>query len=133
MYSTGHCNTKLTNGEILTNYLLHFRLWPNESAGVFDSVARIPYTDLMNDNPYVDPFVLHSMKTFGFFYVVDVPDYSAETELELMTTFFGLPEDVKADVEIRAHNPANPNAYRGNIFRYTVRSQVELTTVLFKN
>jgi len=89
------------------------QLWPNESAGVFDSVARIPYTDLMNDNPYVDPFVLHSMKTFGFFYVVDVPDYSAETELELMTTFFGLPEDVKADVEIRAHNPANPNAYRG--------------------
>nr|AIW06440.1 putative isopenicillin-n-synthase [Thalassocalyce inconstans] len=89
------------------------QLWPNESTGVFDSVAKIPYTDLLNDNPYVDPFVLHSMKTYGFFYVVDVPNYSAEAELELMTTFFGLPEDVKADVEIRAHNPANANAYRG--------------------
>merc|ERR1712139_682948 len=84
-----------------------------EADQVFDQVPKIAYTDLMNDNSNIDHLVIRAMKHFGFFYVVDVPDYSAAKELELMTTFFGLPEDVKADVEIRSHNPANSNAYRG--------------------
>nr|AIW06439.1 putative isopenicillin-n-synthase [Thalassocalyce inconstans] len=90
------------------------KLWPGqESDGVFDTVARIPYSDLLNDNPYVDPFILHSMKRYGFFYVVDVPEYSALEELEYMQKFFELPEELKSDVEISSHNPENKNAYRG--------------------
>nr|AIW06441.1 putative isopenicillin-n-synthase [Lampocteis cruentiventer] len=89
------------------------KLWPKETGQVFDTVARIPYNDLLNDNPYVDPFIVHSMKSFGFFYVVDVPDYDASVEDEYLQQFFNLPEKVKADTEIKRHNPANKNAYRG--------------------
>jgi len=89
------------------------KLWPAEEVEGFEGVARIPYADLLNGNVYVDPFILHSMKEFGFFYVVDVPEYSAGVELDFLKTFFELPADVKDDLSIRKHNPANPNAYRG--------------------
>nr|AIW06445.1 putative isopenicillin-n-synthase [Haeckelia rubra] len=88
-------------------------LFHGDSGDVFAPVARIPYTDLLNDNPYVDPFILHSMKHYGFFYVVDVPEYNSTTELKYMKEFYDLPEDVKATLEIRRHNPENKNAYRG--------------------
>ena len=81
---------------------------------MFDGVARIPYKDLLNDNSYIDPFLLQSMKKYGFFYVVDVPDYSASLELDYMKQFYDLDEDVKDELAIRRHNPANKNAYRGN-------------------
>ena len=90
------------------------RLWPEQNEGVFDGVARIPYMDLLNDNSYIDPFVLQSMKKFGFFYVVDVPEYSASLEQDYMKQFYDLDEDVKDELAIRRHNPANKNAYRGN-------------------
>ena len=80
---------------------------------MFDEVAKIPYKDLLNDNSYIDPFLLQSMKKFGFFYVVDVPDYSASMEQDLMKQFYDLDEDVKDELAIRRHNPANKNAYRG--------------------
>ena len=51
------------------------------------------------------------MKKYGFFYVVDVPDYSASLEHD-----YDLDEDVKNELAIRRHNPANKNAYRGNYY-----------------
>ena len=54
------------------------------------------------------------MKKFGFFYVVDVPEYSATHEQSLMKQFYDLDEDTKDELAIRRHNPANKNAYRGN-------------------
>jgi len=89
------------------------KLWPEQNDGVFDEVARIPYKDLLNDNSYIDPFLLQSMKKFGFFYVVDVPEYSASHEQSLMKQFYDLDEDTKDELAIRRHNPANKNAYRG--------------------
>jgi len=89
------------------------KLWPEQNDGVFDEVARIPYQDLLNDNSYIDPFLLQSMKKFGFFYVVDVPEYSASHEQSLMKQFYDLDEDTKDELAIRRHNPANKNAYRG--------------------
>jgi len=89
------------------------KLWPEEEHGVFSGVARIPYKDLLNDNSYIDPFLLQSMKTYGFFYVVDVPEYSAALEHDYMKQFYDLDEDVKDELAIRRHNPANKNAYRG--------------------
>nr|AIW06476.1 putative isopenicillin-n-synthase [Lampea lactea] len=89
------------------------KLWPQDSKEIFDTVARIPYTDLLNENPYVDPFILHSMTHYGFFYVVDVPEYSASDELTYLQKFFNLPEGVKHGLEIKKHNSANKNAYRG--------------------
>jgi len=89
------------------------KLWPGDEAEGFDGVARIPYNDLLNGNVYVDPFILHSMKEYGFFYVVDVPQYSAGVELDYLKAFFELPADQKDDLSIRKHNPANKNAYRG--------------------
>ena len=53
------------------------------------------------------------MKKYGFFYVVDVPDYSASLEQDYMKQFYDLDEDVKDELAIRRHNPANKNAYRG--------------------
>ena len=88
-------------------------MFHGDSGDVFGPVARIPYTDLLNNNPYVDPFILHSMKHYGFFYVVDVPGYNASSELNLMQRFYDLPEKFKAGIEIRRHNPENQNAYRG--------------------
>nr|AIW06426.1 putative isopenicillin-n-synthase [Bathyctena chuni] len=89
------------------------KLWPEQNDGVFDGVARIPYVDLLNDNSYIDPFLLQSMKKYGFFYVVDVPEYSASLEQDFMKKFFSLEDDVKDEIAIRRHNPANKNAYRG--------------------
>ena len=90
-------------------------MFHGDSEDVFAPVARIPYTDLLNDNLYVDPFILHSMKHYGFFYVMDIPGYNASTELNYMQRFNELPEEFKAAVEIRRHNPENKNAYRGSI------------------
>ena len=59
------------------------------------------------------------MKEFGFFYVEDIPGYDAKLEKNYMETFFNLPEEIKANVEIRRHNPDNSNAYRG-ISRYLI-------------
>ena len=53
------------------------------------------------------------MKTYGFFYVVDVPEYSADKEHVFMKKFFELDDDVKDEMSIRRHNPLNKNAYRG--------------------
>jgi len=89
------------------------KLWPEQNEGVFDGVARIPYMDLLNDNSYIDPFLLQSMKKYGYFYVVDVPEYSASLEHDIMKQFYDLDEDVKDEIAIRRHNPANKNAYRG--------------------
>ena len=90
-----------------------FRLWPTQTGGDFDGVARVPYLDLVNGNAYIDPFVLHSMKTYGFIYVVEVPEYSADKEHVFMKKFFELDDDVKDEMSIRRHNPLNKNAYRG--------------------
>nr|AIW06425.1 putative isopenicillin-n-synthase [Ctenophora sp. B WRF-2014] len=89
------------------------KLWPQESDGVFGPVARIPYHDLLNDNLYIDPFVLRSMQEYGFFYVVDIPGYNASIELDYMKEFFSLDEKVKDKLAIKRHNPDNINAYRG--------------------
>ena len=90
-----------------------FRLFDTVSDDVFKDVARISYTALLNDDSKVDSQILSSMKEYGFFYVVDIPGYDAKLEQGLMETFFNLPEDIKASVEIRRHNPENKNAYRG--------------------
>jgi len=89
------------------------KLWSDESAEGFAGVARVPFKDLLSGNVYVDPFILQSMKKFGFFYVVDVPEYNATVELDYLKRFFELPADQKDDLAIRKHNPANKNAYRG--------------------
>ena len=90
-------------------------MWPVQNEHVFAGVARIPYKDLLNDNTYIDSFLFQSMKKYGFFYVVDVPDYSASLEQDYMKQFYDLDEDVKDELAIRRHNPANKNAYRGNL------------------
>nr|AIW06433.1 putative isopenicillin-n-synthase [Ctenophora sp. T WRF-2014] len=89
------------------------KLWPSYEGNVFDEVPTIPYKDLVTDNLYVDPSVLMAMKQFGFFYVGEVPGYNASVELDYLQQFFNLPEELKAGTEIRRHNPANKNAYRG--------------------
>ena len=89
-------------------------MWPVQNEHVFAGVARIPYKDLLNDNTYIDSFLFQSMKKYGFIYVVDVPDYSASLEHDYMKQFYDLDEDVKNELAIRTHNPANKNAYRGN-------------------
>nr|AIW06475.1 putative isopenicillin-n-synthase [Ctenophora sp. C WRF-2014] len=89
------------------------KFWPQLQERMFGEVATISYTDLLNDNPSVDTPILNSMKTYGFFYVVDVPEYDASVELNYMNRFFDLPEDVKDELSIKKHNPDNQNAYRG--------------------
>nr|AIW06432.1 putative isopenicillin-n-synthase [Bathocyroe fosteri] len=89
------------------------KLWPDYEGKVFDEVPTVPYKDLVTDNLYVDPSILMAMKEFGFFYVSEVPGYNASIELNLLKKFFNLPEEIKAGTEIRRHNPANKNAYRG--------------------
>jgi len=104
------------------------RLWTDESAEGFAGVARVPFKDLLSGNVYVDPFILQSMKKFGFFYVVDVPEYNATVELDYLKRFFELPADQKDDLAIRKHNPANKNAYRGN--NYTCATNFVRATFL---
>nr|AIW06462.1 putative isopenicillin-n-synthase [Dryodora glandiformis] len=53
------------------------------------------------------------MRTFGFFYVTDVPDYSAELELDYLKRFFDLPTETKMSLAVRKHRQENNNVYRG--------------------
>nr|AIW06435.1 putative isopenicillin-n-synthase [Ctenophora sp. T WRF-2014] len=86
------------------------KLWP-EADPTYDDVARISYSDLVNGD--VDSLIKQSMQEYGIFYVVDVPNYDSHEELKYLQQFFNLPEELKAGTEIRRHNPANKNAYRG--------------------
>ena len=82
----------------------------------FGSVAKIPYMAMLNNDESWDNSIFASMKQYGFFYVVDVPEYSADEEHVYMKKFFELDDDVKDEMSIRRHNPANKNAYRGLYF-----------------
>ena len=81
---------------------------------MFDGVARIPYFDLLNDKTHIDPILLESMKKYGFFFVVDVPGYSASLEHDYMKQFYDLGEEIKNKFAVRRYNPLNKNVYRGN-------------------
>nr|AIW06477.1 putative isopenicillin-n-synthase [Charistephane fugiens] len=76
-------------------------------------VSKIRYNDIILPNPAVDSKVLHDMNAFGFFYVIDIPEYDATKELELLKHVFELPSDVKHTFAVRKHNPNNKNVYRG--------------------
>ena len=53
------------------------------------------------------------MTEYGFFYVANIPEFSAAEELEYLKEFFALSDEVKMGLAVRKHNPQNSNVYRG--------------------
>ena len=87
--------------------------FPETTYDPFHKVSSIPYADLLADSHTIDPEILKSMQEFGFFYVSDIPDYSAVKELQLLKQFFSLPESVKMPLAVKKHDHNNRNIYRG--------------------
>nr|AIW06473.1 putative isopenicillin-n-synthase [Beroe forskalii] len=80
------------------------------------SVAVISYPDLLSNttsSSSTDALIFSSMSQFGFFYVTNVTDFSAEEELEYLKMFFALGDEVKMRLAVRKHDPRNSNVYRG--------------------
>nr|AIW06449.1 putative isopenicillin-n-synthase [Ctenophora sp. B WRF-2014] len=81
--------------------------------GVFDSIARIPYSSLLSNDPSIRKDLFQSMREFGIFFVQDIPSYNASSELLHLKHFFALPLPIKMEHAVRKHNGNNINVYRG--------------------
>ena len=78
------------------------------------NVPKLDYTQLIKGEIQAD--IISAMREFAFFYVVDIPEFEAEAELEVMREFFSLPLSVKERYGTVKLNPNNANVFRGTCF-----------------
>ena len=53
------------------------------------------------------------MREYGFFYVTNITNYDAATELKYLKKFFKLPTTTKMALAVKKHDRNNKNIYRG--------------------
>nr|AIW06472.1 putative isopenicillin-n-synthase [Beroe abyssicola] len=76
-----------------------------------DNVPKLDYSQIMGGEMQAE--ILSALREFAFFYIVDIPGFEAETEMEVMREFFRLPLSAKERYGTVKHNPNNTNVLRG--------------------
>nr|AIW06474.1 putative isopenicillin-n-synthase [Haeckelia rubra] len=93
---------------------VYIHLWhSNGYEHPLSKVAVISYLDLLANDTPTDGRVLHSMQEYGFFYVDNIPEYSADEELFYLKQFYSLPDEEKMKLAVKKHREENSNVYRG--------------------
>nr|AIW06481.1 putative isopenicillin-n-synthase [Ctenophora sp. T WRF-2014] len=90
-----------------------------DAANPLHDVAKIEHSQIMAGNAKQD--ILDALQKWGFFYIVNIPDFDALKEMETMKTFFGHPQEVKERFASNKNNPANSNVLRG--YGYTKNNE----------
>nr|AIW06458.1 putative isopenicillin-n-synthase [Bathocyroe fosteri] len=82
-------------------------------------VPRIEHSQIMGGNSKQD--IIDAMQKYGFFYIVNIPNFDASKEVETMKTFFDHSQEVKERFASIKNNPTNNNILRG--YGYTKNSE----------
>ena len=87
--------------------------FPKDAHHPFNRVPSISCSKLINDDNSIDTEIFDSMREFGFFYVTNVSNYDAASELKYLNSFFALPTSTKMALAVKKHDSRNKNIYRG--------------------
>nr|AIW06468.1 putative isopenicillin-n-synthase [Lampocteis cruentiventer] len=74
-------------------------------------VPKLDYNKIISGNARDD--ILQAMKDYAFFYIVNIPNYDPQAEIEVIKRFFSEPQEIKERYASAKHNPRNTNVFRG--------------------
>ena len=60
--------------------------------------------------------ILQAMQEYAFFYIVNIPNFDPNAEMDAMEQFFSEPQDIKEKYATVGNNPKNSNVIRGLTF-----------------
>ena len=75
------------------------------------NAPKLDYTRIMNGGAREE--ILQSMKDYAFFYIVNIPNFDPQGEVDVMENFFNQPQEVKEKYASIKNNSSNSNVLRG--------------------
>ena len=90
------------------------------------NTPKLDYTTIMNGGAKDE--ILHAMQEYAFFYIVNIPNFDPQAEIEVMKAFFSQPQDIKEKYASNKNNPSNSNVLRGWFWNFKFNS--DLSSIL---
>ena len=72
---------------------------------------KIDYNKIMNGGAREE--IIQAMKDYSFFYIVNIPNFDPQAELDVMEQFFSQSQETKEKYASIKNNPNNANILRG--------------------
>ena len=77
-----------------------------------NDTPKIDYRKIMNGGAREE--ILQAMRDYSFFYILNIPNFDPQAEMDAMKTFFSLPKELKEKYASVKNNPDNSNVLRGS-------------------